>query len=73
MGVWHRSDQLKTLAFAMVGAGLGMANKAAKVDDSVFLSLGLYFGGIILSLGAVVLALAVGRREQKRKPNTVGL
>jgi hypothetical protein len=57
----------------MVGAGLGMANKAAKVDDSIFLSLGLYFGGIILSLGAVVLALEVGRREQKRNPNTVGL
>jgi hypothetical protein len=73
MGAWHRSDQLKTLAFAMVGAGLGMANESAKVDDSIFLSLGLYFGGIILSLGAVVLALEVGRRDQMRKNNTAGL
>ena len=73
MGVWHRRDQLKTLAFAMVGAGVGMANKAARVDESIFVSLGLYFGGMILSLGAVVLALEIGRREQRRKPNTVDL
>ena len=68
MSVWLQSDRLKTLAFLMAGAGSGMTVQATKIDHSIYGSLGLYIGGMILPLAAVVLALEIGRRDQKHRP-----
>jgi len=66
MGVWHRSDQLKTLAFGLAGWGCWMSFLAASAA-TVFRGAAMLAVGFILALAGVVVALFTGARDG-RKP-----
>jgi hypothetical protein len=65
MGVWHRSDQLKTLAFAIAGWGCWMSFSAASAA-TVFSRTAMLAAGFVLAMASVVVALFMGARDGRK-------
>jgi hypothetical protein len=65
MSIWHRSDQLKTLAFAF-GGWACMACYYAGTMTSVYARVAILTGGMALSSAAIVIALNVSTRPRQR-------
>jgi hypothetical protein len=64
MGIWHRSDQLKTLAFALAGWGSALSFYAAGRTD-ILAQMCLFALGFSVSLSGVVVGLfAAGRKAR---------